>query len=83
MRYVLLSGLSDCAGIVAAPKMGGHLKHIEFVPVSNDSTWLCGYWNWMIENRMIKIKGLPSTLLVETTNYFNSITKGKTLLSKK
>ncbi len=82
---VLLSGLSDCAGIVAAPKMGGHLKHIEFVPVSNDSALVILVTETgMIENRMIKIpKGLPSTLLVETTNYLNSITKGKTLLESK
>jgi transcriptional regulator of heat shock response len=32
----LLSGLSDCAGVVVAPTMDGHLKHIEFVPVGND-----------------------------------------------
>ena len=53
---VLLSGLSDCAGIVAAPKMGGHLKHIEFVPVSNDSALVILVTETgMIENRMIKI----------------------------
>ena len=38
----------------------------------------------MIENRIIKIpKGLPSSLLIETTNYLNSITKGKSLLESK
>ena len=81
----LLSGLSDCAGIVVAPKIGGRLKHIEFVPVSNDKALVILVTeNGMIENRIIKIpKGLPSSLLIETTNYLNSITKGKSLLESK
>ncbi len=81
----LLSGLSDCAGIVVAPKIGGRLKHIEFVPVSNDKALVILVTeNGMIENRIIKIpKGLPSSLLIETTNYLNSITKGKSLFESK
>ena len=81
----LLSGLSDCAGIVVAPKVGGQLKHIEFVPVSNDKALVILVTeNGMIENRIIKIpKGLPSSLLIETTNYLNSVTKGKTLVESK
>ena len=81
----LLSGLSDCAGVVVAPTMDGHLKHIEFVPVGNDKALVILVTeSGMIENRIIKTpKGLPSSLLVETTNYLNSITKGKTLLQSK
>jgi len=81
----LLSGLSDCAGIVVAPKIGGRLKHIEFVPVSNDKALVILVTeNGMIENRIIKIpKGLPGSLLIETTNYLNSITKGKSLIASK
>ena len=81
----LLSGLSDCASIVVAPKIGGRLKHIEFVPVSNDKALVILVTeNGMIENRIIKIpKGLPGTLLIETTNYLNSITKGKSLIESK
>ena len=38
----------------------------------------------IIENRIIEVpKGLPASLLVETTNYLNSIIKGKTLQESK
>ena len=38
----------------------------------------------IIENRIIKIpKGLPSSLLIETTNYLNSVIKGRTLKESK
>ena len=70
--------MSDCAGVVVAPTMDGHLKHIEFVPVGNDKALVILVTeSGMIENRIIKTpKGLPSSLWVETTNYLNSITKG-------
>ena len=70
---------------MVAPKIGGRLKHIEFVPVSNDRALVILVTeNGMIENRIIKIpKGLPSSLLIETTNYLNSITKGRVLLKAK
>ena len=32
----MLSGLSDCAGLVVAPKLEGGMKHIEFVPVGKE-----------------------------------------------
>ena len=65
--------------------MDGQLKHIEFVPVSNDKALVILVTeNGMIENRIIKIpKGLPSSHLIEITNYLNSITKGKTILESK
>ena len=63
MQANYFQGLSDCAGIVVAPKIGGRLKHIEFVPVSNDKALVILVTeNGMIENRIIKIpKGLPSS----------------------
>ena len=81
----LLSGLLDCAGIVLAPKLDGMLKHIEFVPVSKEKSLVILVTEaGIIENRMIKVpKGLPSSILVETTNYLNSIIKGRTLLESK
>ena len=77
----LLSGLLDCAGIVLAPKLEGFIKHIEFVPVSNEKALVILVTETgIIENRIIEVpKGLPASLLVETTNYLNSIIKGKTL----
>ena len=81
----LLSGLLDCAGIVLAPKLDGFLKHIEFVPMSEDRALVILITeDGIIENRIIKIpKGLPSSLLIETTNYLNSVIKGRTLVESK
>ena len=77
----LLSGLLDCAGIVLAPKLEGFIKHIEFVPVSNERALVILVTEaGIIENRIIEVpKGLPASLLIETTNYLNSIIRGKTL----
>ena len=81
----LLSGLLDCAGIVLAPKLDGYLKHIEFVPMSKEKALVILVTeDGIIENRIIKTpKGLPNSLLVETTNYLNSIIKGRTLKESK
>lgn len=81
----LLSGLLDCAGIVLAPKLDGVLKHIEFVPVSKEKALVILITeSGIIENRIIRVpKGLPSSLLVETTNYLNSIIKGRSLRESK
>ncbi len=78
----LLSGLSDCAGLVLAPKLEGGMKHIEFVPVSKEQALVIMVSEkGLIENRLIKIpKGLPDSVLVEITNYLNSRLKGRTLL---
>ena len=81
----LLSGLLDCAGIVLAPKLDGILKHIEFVPVDAEKALVILITEaGIIENRIVKIpKGLPSSQLVETTNYLNSIIKGRSLSESK
>ena len=81
----MLSGLLDCAGIVIAPKLNGSLKHIEFVPVSKDKALVILITDdGIIENRIISLpKGLPGSLLTETTNYLNSIIKGRTLTQSK
>ena len=81
----LLSGLLDCAGIVLAPKLEEYIKHIEFVPVSKDKALVILVTaTGIIENRIIDVpKGLPASHLIETTNYLNSIIKGKTLQESK
>ena len=80
----LLSGLLDCAGCSCA-KAEWILKHIEFVPLSEDRALVILITgDGIIENRIIKIpKGLPSSLLIETTNYLNSVIKGRTLKESK
>ena len=81
----LLSGLLDCAVIVLAPKLDGVLKHIEFVPVDSEKALVILITeSGIIENRIIKIpKGLPSSVLIEISNYLNSVIKGRTLNESK
>ena len=77
----MLSGLSDCAGLVLAPKLEGGMKHIEFVPLGKEQALVIMVSETgLIENRMIKIpKGLPGSVLIEITNYLNSRLKGRSL----
>ncbi|MFQ5972541.1 MAG: heat-inducible transcriptional repressor HrcA [Alphaproteobacteria bacterium] len=76
-----LSGLSNCAGLVLAPKKDERLKHIEFVNlgpgralvvlVTEDGT---------VENRVIDVPiGMPASSLVEATNFLSARIIGRTL----
>jgi len=77
----MLSGLSDCAGLVLAPKLQGVMKHIEFVPIGSEQALVIMVSKTgLIENRIIKIpKGLPNSVLIEISNYLNTRLKGRTL----
>lgn len=77
----MISGLSDCAGVVLAEKQTARLKHIEFVQlepgralvvlVSEDGS---------VENRVVKLpEGLPPSALIEASNYLNARIRGQTL----
>lgn len=77
----LLSGLSQCAGVVLAPKMNTRLKHIEFVNlgpgralvilVSEDGT---------VENRVVDVPpGLPASAFIRATNYLSNLAQGRSL----
>jgi heat-inducible transcriptional repressor len=77
----LLSGLSRGAGVVVASKLDIRLKHIEFLPldprralvvlVAEDGT---------VENRVVPLPpGLPSSALIEATNFLNAHIHGLTL----
>ncbi len=81
----LLSGLSDCAGLVVAPKLEGGMKHIEFVPVSKEQALVIMVTeNGLVENRLIRIpKGLPSSTFTYITNYLNSRLQGRSLSQSK
>ncbi len=77
----LLSGLSQCAGLVVAPKNVAALKHIEFVPVgpSQALVVLVGE-DGAVENRVIATPaGLPVSALQEASNYVNAQLRGRTL----
>jgi heat-inducible transcriptional repressor len=77
----MLSGLSRGAGVVVTTKRDPQLKHIEFVRleptralvvlVAEDGT---------VENRIVDIPiGLPTSALVEATNYLNARVQGRAL----
>ncbi len=77
----LISGLSHCAGVVLAEKRVSQIKHIEFVPLDPDRAMvvLVGQ-DGEVDNRVIDIPhGLPSSALVEASNYLNTHLSGKTL----
>jgi heat-inducible transcriptional repressor len=77
----LISGLSQCAGVVLAEKQSIRLKHTEFVRldplralailVSDDGR---------VENRVIDLPpGLPASALQQAANYLNAKLNGLTL----
>ena len=77
----LLSGLSQCAGVVVTPKINARLKHIEFVHLGPGRALviLVGE-DGSVENRVIEVPpGLPPSALIQATNYLSSRLRGKTI----
>jgi len=77
----LLSGLSHCAGLVMSPKTEGRLRHVEFVSLGPGRALVVLVTeDGLVENRVIDVAmGLPSSVLVEATNYLSSKLVGRTL----
>jgi heat-inducible transcriptional repressor len=78
----LISGLSECAGVVLAEKGVVRLKHIEFVPLEPTRALvvLVGE-DQSVENRVIELPpGLPPSALVEAANYLNTHVRGMTMV---
>ena len=69
-----ISGLSNYAGIVIAPKFQKNLKHIEFIRLNENQIMLIlAYENGEVENRIIEDSGkYNNTLLVQASNYLTS-----------
>ncbi|MBO1358231.1 heat-inducible transcriptional repressor HrcA [Acetobacter sacchari] len=77
----MLSGLSQAASLVIAPKGEGSVKHIEFVALGGNRALvvLVGA-DGQVENRVIETPaGTPPSTLVEATNYLNARAAGQTL----
>lgn len=77
----LLSGLSQCAGIVLTEKQINRLKQIEFVRLDAEKALavIVGEDN-NVENRIIDIPvDLPSSALSAASNYLSSRLQGRTL----
>ena len=70
----LISGLSNHAGIVVAPKYQNNIKHIEFIRLNNNQVMsIIASTNGQVENRIIEDAGTyPESNLKETSNYLNS-----------
>lgn len=77
----MLSGLSQCAGVVLTPKMNVRLKHIEFVRLEPTKALvvLVGE-DGAVENRVVELpEGLPASTFTSASNYLNARMHGKTL----
>jgi heat-inducible transcriptional repressor len=77
----MLSDLSHCTGLVTAPKAETPLKHIEFVGLGDGRALVVMVnENGLVENRLIDIPlGVPTSSLIEATNYLNAKLVGRTL----
>lgn len=77
----LLSGLSQCAGVVIAPKSEAALKHLEFVALGDERAIVVTVTEGgMVENRIVDLPpGLPPSALIEAGNYLNARLRGRTL----
>ena len=76
-----LSGLARCASLVLAPKTRSPLRHIEFVNLSPGRALVVLVTeSGIVENRVIGTpRGLPSSALVEATNFLSARLVGRTL----
>ncbi len=76
-----LSGLSNCAGLVVAPKTQSPLRHIEFVALNPGRALVVLVTeNGVVENRIIEVPpGVLPSALVEATNYLSARLVGRTL----
>src|SRR6516165_6940266 len=77
----LLSGLSQAAGLVLAPKSDGTIRHIEFVPLgSGRALVVLVNGDGHVENRVIETPpGLPPSTLQRAANYLNARLSGRPL----
>jgi heat-inducible transcriptional repressor len=77
----MLSGLSNCAGLVLAPKVESPLKQIEFVHLGeNRALAILITEDGLVENRLFELhQGLQPFALQEASNYLTAKLSGKTL----
>src|SRR5690606_18499411 len=77
----MLSGLSNCAGIVVAPKSERPLKHLEFVHLGPGRALVVLVTeDGQVENRLIDVPmGLPASSLIEAGNFLSARLAGRTI----
>ena len=76
-----ISGLSNCAGIVIAPKFQNKIKHIEFIRLNEGQIMsIIASDNGVVENRILDSKiNYNDSALKQVSNYLNSKFVGKTI----
>ncbi|NQV57542.1 MAG: heat-inducible transcriptional repressor HrcA [Rhodospirillales bacterium] len=76
-----LSGLSNCAGLVFAPKTESPLKHIEFINLSPGRALVVMVTaEGVVENRIIEVPAdVPASAFVEASNFLNARLVGHTI----
>ena len=76
-----ISGLSNYAGIVIAPKYQKKIKRLEFIRLNKTEIMsIIAYENGEIENRIINDQGKHnSSMLQQTSNYLNSKFQNKNI----
>lgn len=76
----MLSGLSQCAGVVLTPKKNVRLKHVEFVALEPTKALVVIVdEDGGVENRIVDLPvGLPASSLTSASNYLNAWMQGKT-----
>jgi heat-inducible transcriptional repressor len=81
----LLSGLTHSAGVVLSTKSDARLKHIEFVRLEPERALVVLVAeDGQVENRILSLgRGLPTSALVEASNFLNAHMRGKTLSEAK
>jgi heat-inducible transcriptional repressor len=78
----MLSGLSQCASLVLAPKAEDAIRHIEFVSLKPGRVLavMVGE-NGVVENRLLELPpNVPVSALVEAGNFLSARLSGRTLV---
>jgi heat-inducible transcriptional repressor len=77
----VLSGLSNCAGLVVAPKSDSTLRHIEFVSLAPGRALVVLVTeDGSVENRVVEVpNGMPASAMVEASNFLSARLVGKTI----
>jgi heat-inducible transcriptional repressor len=80
-----LSGLTQAAGVVLTAKSNVRLKHVEFVRLEAERALaiMVGE-DGQVENRIFTVPvGLPTSTLIEASNFLNAHIRGRTLVEAK
>lgn len=77
----VLSGLSNCAGLVVAPTSDSPLRHIEFVSLAPGRALVVLVTeDGSVENRIVEVPlGMPASAMIEASNFLSTRMVGKTI----